>query len=157
MPARYGADLESELTEASKFVPCAQDSDIVTVIDECLGVDREAFARFAADVSSVSESRSIERAYSYVKSSDGCDRWCSYCTIPLIRGRYHSFPYDDILADVASRVQRGAKEIDLIAQDTGRWGSDFDEPFFACDAYERSCRRVSRCLVSASCTFSPKA
>ena len=37
-------------------------------------------------------------------------------------------PYDDILADVASRVQRGAKEIDLIAQDTGRWGSDFDEP-----------------------------
>lgn len=128
MPARYGADLESELTEASKFVPCAQESDIVTVIDECLGVDREAFDRFAADVSSVSESRSIERAYSYVKISDGCDRWCSYCTIPLIRGRYHSFPYDDILADVASRVQRGAKEIDLIAQDTGRWGSDFDEP-----------------------------
>lgn len=128
MPARYGTDLESELTEASKFVPCAQESDIVTVIDECLGVDREDFGRFAVDVSSVSESRLIERAYSYVKISDGCDRWCSYCTIPLIRGRYHSFPYDDILADVASQVQHGAKEIDLIAQDTGRWGSDFDEP-----------------------------
>lgn len=64
----------------------------------------------------------------YVKISDGCDRFCSYCTIPYIRGRYHSFTFDDIKADMAAKVSAGAREIVLIAQDTGRWGQDFKEP-----------------------------
>ena len=64
----------------------------------------------------------------YVKISDGCDRFCSYCTIPYIRGRYHSFPLDAIRDDVSARVASGIREIVLIAQDTGRWGQDFEEP-----------------------------
>ncbi|MFR1639333.1 MAG: CDP-diacylglycerol--glycerol-3-phosphate 3-phosphatidyltransferase [Eggerthellaceae bacterium] len=52
----------------------------------------------------------------------------TYCTIPYIRGRYRSFPLDDVRADVAAQVAAGAREIVLIAQDTGRWGADFDEP-----------------------------
>ena len=63
-----------------------------------------------------------------MKSSDGCDRFCSYCTIPYIRGRYHSFPYEQVCQDVADRVAEGVREVVLIAQDTGRWGQDFDEP-----------------------------
>ncbi|WP_270299519.1 radical SAM protein, partial [Eggerthella sinensis] len=59
---------------------------------------------------------------------DGCDRFCTYCTIPYIRGRYRSFPLDDVRADVAAQVAAGVREIVLIAQDTGRWGADFDEP-----------------------------
>lgn len=61
-----------------------------------------------------------------MKISDGCDRWCSYCTIPMIRGRYRSFTFDEIDASVSSHVESGKKEIVLIAQDTGRWGDDLD-------------------------------
>lgn len=64
----------------------------------------------------------------YVKISDGCDRFCSYCTIPFIRGRYRSFPLDEVRAEVRKQVGRGVREIVLIAQDTGRWGADFPEP-----------------------------
>ena len=64
----------------------------------------------------------------YVKISDGCDRFCSYCTIPLIRGRYRSFPLADVCAEVDAHVARGVREIVLVAQDTGRWGTDFDAP-----------------------------
>ena len=62
----------------------------------------------------------------YVKISDGCDRFCAYCTIPYIRGRYHSFSEQDIIAEVQRNVDLGAREIVLIAQDTGRWGQDFE-------------------------------
>lgn len=62
------------------------------------------------------------RTFAYVKISDGCDRFCSYCTIPSIRGRYHSFPYEQIAEDVEREIASGAREIVLIAQDTGRWG-----------------------------------
>lgn len=121
MPARYGDDLAEELTEASAFVACSKEDSIVEVLD-CV-VDAPVAA---ASERNASAERSVTSAY--VKISDGCDRWCSYCTIPLIRGRYHSFPSAAIFADVEKALSRGAREIVLIAQDTGRWGQDFDEP-----------------------------
>ena len=63
-----------------------------------------------------------------MKISDGCDRFCSYCTIPYIRGHYHSFTYEHIREEVERAVASGVKEVILIAQDTGRWGADFSEP-----------------------------
>ena len=59
-----------------------------------------------------------------MKISDGCNRFCSFCTIPFIRGRYHSFSYDEIASDVKAKVESGTKEIVLIAQDSGIWGLD---------------------------------
>lgn len=125
MPARYGDELADELTEASAFVPCSKEDDIVAVIDRCLGVARDASEPLGAPASVAAGQGAT---FAYVKISDGCDRWCSYCTIPLIRGRYHSFPLDDIVRDVERHAATGVREIDLIAQDTGRWGQDFEEP-----------------------------
>lgn len=59
-----------------------------------------------------------------MKISDGCNRFCSFCTIPFIRGRYHSFSYDEIASDVKAKIESGTKEIVLIAQDSGIWGLD---------------------------------
>ena len=132
MPARYGQDLESELSEASAFVPCSKEDDIVQVIAQALDIDQVQLERMkAAMLGAVPEGAVAvngSRAVSaYVKISDGCDRFCSYCTIPYIRGRYHSFDYETVRADVADRVSEGVKEIVLIAQDTGRWGQDFED------------------------------
>lgn len=117
LPARYGADLEGELTEASAFVPCSREDDIVEVLGSVLRAP--AGAPGAAGASPYGASPAA-----YVKISDGCDRFCAFCAIPFIRGRYHSFPLDEIRAKVRELEAAGVREITLIAQDTGRWGED---------------------------------
>ena len=123
MPARYGDDLSSELGEAQAFVPCSKEDDIVEVLAGVLGD-----AAPNASMTAYAQSPWAASPASCVKFSDGCDRFCSFCAIPYIRGRYHSFPLETVRASVAERVEAGVREITLIAQDTGRWGEDFDEP-----------------------------
>ena len=91
------------------------------------GIGSEGLAG-AAGVQQAEAEAEAEAVSAYVKISDGCDRFCSYCTIPFIRGRYRSFPLEDVCAEVDAHVARGVREIVLIAQDTGRWGADFEEP-----------------------------
>lgn len=131
MPARYGDELADELAEAAAFVPCSKEDDIVEVLSRVLAFDLPAvddgkLSEAAAPSAAVGGGGSAP--FAYVKISDGCDRFCSYCTIPFIRGRYRSFPYETIAAEVSREVSSGAAEIVLIAQDTGRWGDDFEEP-----------------------------
>lgn len=138
MPARYGEELSDELTEAAAFVPCSREDDIAEVIAATLGrpAPRDAEEMAADDGSEASGGASPDdeagevfagNPATYVKIADGCDRFCSFCAIPYIRGRYHSFSYERIREDVELRVQAGAREVTLIAQDTGRWGSDLGE------------------------------
>ncbi len=68
-------------------------------------------------------------AYSaYIRIGEGCDNWCSFCAIPLIRGGYRSRPEEQILAEVRELVQKGTREFTLIAQDTTRYGTDQGGP-----------------------------
>ena len=122
MPSRYGDELTGEFPEASGFVPCANEKDIVSVIDGLFGVER-----IPGENRPLQTFGQIGRPSAYVKISDGCNRFCSYCTIPFIRGRYHSFLESEICDDVRRAIGEGAHEIVFIAQDTGKWGADFDD------------------------------
>ena len=62
--------------------------------------------------------------YTYVKISEGCNRFCSYCAIPLITGRHTSRPMDEILEEVRWLVSKGVKEFNVIAQDLSSYGLD---------------------------------
>jgi ribosomal protein S12 methylthiotransferase len=62
--------------------------------------------------------------YAYVKIAEGCDRKCSFCAIPLIRGKHVSRPMEDIVGEVNRLVASGVREISLIAQDTTYYGLD---------------------------------
>lgn len=62
--------------------------------------------------------------YTYVKISEGCNRFCSYCAIPLITGRHTSRPIDEILDEVRWLVSKGVKEFNVIAQDLSSYGLD---------------------------------
>ena len=119
VPSRYGADLPEELPEVAAFVRTDEEDGIVAVVDGLLGVERTELP-FIPSVK-----RTVEGAVAYVKISDGCDRYCSFCAIPNIRGRYHSRPASSILAEVRELVAGGVRELVLIGQDTGIWGSDF--------------------------------
>lgn len=63
-------------------------------------------------------------SYAYLKIADGCNNVCSYCTIPRIRGRYISYPMEELLEEAKNLVGRGVKELILVAQDTTRYGED---------------------------------
>ena len=58
----------------------------------------------------------------YVKIADGCDNWCTYCSIPNIRGRYRERDPQDIVTEIKNLAKKGVKEIVLISQDTTRYG-----------------------------------
>ena len=61
----------------------------------------------------------------YVKIAEGCNNHCTYCAIPLIRGKFRSRPLESIIEECKMLVMNGAKELNLISQDTTRYGSDF--------------------------------
>ncbi|OUO91489.1 30S ribosomal protein S12 methylthiotransferase RimO [Gordonibacter sp. An230] len=134
MPARYGDDLADELVEARAFLPCSREDDIAVVMADALGVSlplpdvREGREPLGGAAEGREGGARAALPYAYVKISDGCDRFCSYCTIPFIRGRYRSFTLEQVRSEVSSHVEAGVREIVLIAQDTGRWGEDFEEP-----------------------------
>lgn len=116
MPSRFGEELIPEFPEVSHFIPCANEDSLVDVVSQALQNPNV-------------ESRTVEFSYNpseYVKISDGCSRHCAFCTIPSIRGPYHSFTFDSIYSDIAQKVKGGAKEIVLIAQDSGMWGLDLE-------------------------------
>ncbi|QWC00466.1 30S ribosomal protein S12 methylthiotransferase RimO [Mycoplasmatota bacterium] len=63
----------------------------------------------------------------YVKIGEGCNNHCTYCAIPLIRGKFRSAPFDQIISECKLLAENGAKEINLISQDTSRYGSDLND------------------------------
>lgn len=117
MPARYSENLKTQLPEVDAFLPCADEENVVEVVSKLIGMPDTPTS--VPDVDK-------RTASAYVKISEGCDRACSFCTIPKIRGRYHSFTYDKIRTDVQNAINEGAVEINFIAQDTGHWGRDFE-------------------------------
>ena len=64
------------------------------------------------------------RHYAYLKISEGCNRFCAFCAIPLITGRHKSVPIDDLLDEVRTLVAEGVKEFNVIAQDLSSYGMD---------------------------------
>ena len=135
MPSRYGEELKKELFEAAAFVTVSDEERIVEICYEVLGIpwDHEQDERFHGMATcdhfdgktlALSARRIIDGPWAYVKISDGCSRQCSYCTIPQIRGPYHSRPFEAIALEVEELVAGGVCEIILIGQDTSVWGSD---------------------------------
>ena len=69
---------------------------------------------------------STPRHYTYIKISEGCDRHCAYCAIPLITGKHQSRPMQEILDEVRYLVSQGTKEFNVIAQELTYYGVDID-------------------------------
>ena len=108
---RYPGELRAEIPEVDVWFGAR---DLAPVLRH-LGVAPGPF---------VSRRLAEAKGYAYLKISEGCDRRCSYCAIPLIRGAHRSVPMEDLVAEAESLVARGVKELILIAQDTTYYGLD---------------------------------
>ena len=119
VPSRYGDELPEQLPEVAAFVRADEEDGIVSVVRDVLGLESSTI-----ELGDGRMLRTIEGTSAYVKISDGCDRFCSFCAIPYIRGRYFSRPADEICAEVRGLMEGGVREVVLIGQDTGIWGCD---------------------------------
>lgn len=130
LPSRFGSDLEDALEEARVYVPCDEEGSIADAIEESIRIaeSNRIDDEHAANCDSYLQADVPHGLpYAYVKISDGCSRFCSYCTIPFIRGPYRSISLTDIDAECTKLIDEGIREIVLIGQDTGLWGSDIED------------------------------
>lgn len=105
----------------------SQMPDLIPEVDYWFGardLDPVVKALGCVPVRNPSRLRTDHHAYAYLKISEGCDRRCSYCAIPSIRGAHRSVPMEAIVAEAESLAREGVKELILIAQDTTYYGLD---------------------------------
>ncbi|NLE15821.1 MAG: 30S ribosomal protein S12 methylthiotransferase RimO [Spirochaetales bacterium] len=130
MAQRYAKELEQELGEASAIFGNRDLSKIHEVVDQIFTGERvvslPSYPPVENEVYERNELLSFPGS-AYLKISEGCNHWCSYCAIPLIRGALRSKPMQVILAEAKDLIGRGIKEINLIAQDLAAYGTDGPE------------------------------
>ena len=109
---RYMAELGDEIPQVDKYYG---KFDWVNLIKDLKGEDA---------VCNLDRVQTTPKHYAYVKISEGCDRTCAYCAIPIITGRHVSRPMEEIVEEVRLLVSKGVTEIQLIAQDLTYYGVD---------------------------------
>ena len=110
---RYGADLKEEIPQVDRFFGAWSIDPIL----KSLGLKRNPLLDCRRHLTTPSH-------YAYLKISEGCDRKCSYCAIPGIRGAHTSVPVEALVDEAQFLVDNGAKELIVIAQDTTYYGLD---------------------------------
>lgn len=112
---RYQKELEEEIPQVDKYYGKFNYRQLLTDLGK-------------SEVATCSEQRHLTTPshYAYLKISEGCDRRCAYCAIPLITGRHVSRPEEDILQEVRTLVAEGVKEFQIIAQELTYYGVDID-------------------------------
>ena len=133
---RYLADLEAEIPEVDgwygKFNYKQLLKDLETTPQEVSGLSTPRPAGKGWE-----RVLTTPRHYAYLKISEGCDRHCAYCAIPLITGRHQSRPMEEILDEVRYLVSEGTKEFQVIAQELTYYGVDIDGQQHIAELIER--------------------
>ena len=112
---RYQKELEAEMPEVDKFYGKFNYKELLKELGK-------------ADVPACSGTRHLTTPhhYAYIKISEGCNRRCAYCAIPIITGKHVSRPMNEILDEVRQLVADGVKEFQIIAQELTYYGVDLD-------------------------------
>lgn len=114
---RYRAELEAELPEVDEYYGKFDFEGMVERLKSPTGQTCPTERKYERHLTT-------PRHYAYLKISEGCNRMCSYCAIPLITGRHTSRPKAEILEEVRWLVSQGVKELNVIAQDLSSYGLD---------------------------------
>lgn len=123
---RYHDDIQKELPEVDAIVGTGDYQKIAEVIEDALGGAKPMLCGHIDDIIPEGLPRVLSTPgyTAYLKIADGCDNRCTYCAIPMIRGKLRSRRIEDIVAEAEELAKAGVKELILIAQDTTRYGKD---------------------------------
>ena len=122
---RYPQDLYDGLPEVDAFMGVNDFENLPDLLEKALAGERPLRCETSNKFPKVERMLTTPPFSAYVKISDGCDNKCTYCAIPLIRGKYVSRPYEDIMEECRLLAKKGVTELTFIAQDTSRYGNDF--------------------------------
>ena len=122
---RYKNEVLKEIPEVDAVIGIGANNNIADVVDKAImGVKTEDFPNKLLLPLNGKRIQTTPKYYAYLKVADGCDNRCTYCAIPLIRGKFRSRRMEDILSEAEYLAKNGVKELLVIAQDTTRYGED---------------------------------
>lgn len=122
---RYKEQVANELSEVDAVVGIGANKDIVSIVNNVLEGKRIEKYGEKSDLPLNGKRIRTTPSYSaYLKIADGCNNCCTYCAIPLIRGKFRSRKMEDIVTEAKELADNGVKELNVIAQDTTRYGED---------------------------------
>ncbi len=128
LPQRLGPALVEELPEIDHIVGVFGRDEINRVADHLIGGAREQRQLFRPAPLQAMDDRSrlriTPRHYAYLKISEGCDRTCTFCSIPKMRGKHITKPIEKVIEEARELAKDGVRELNIVAQDTTYYGLD---------------------------------
>ena len=127
---RYHEEIKKELPEVDVIIGTTAYESLIASIEKALGKGVvPAVIESLSSVDYLPEQFTYREAmsgggYAYLKIAEGCDKCCTYCIIPKVRGKYRSVPLDNLVAQAENLAEKGISELILVAQETTLYGSD---------------------------------
>ena len=123
---RYRQEILDEIPEVDAVLGTTAYDQILNAIDEALSGHQTVLMEELNAIPVVKTKRQVTTGghYAYLKIAEGCDKHCTYCIIPKIRGRFRSVPMERLLKEAEELAEQGVKELILVAQETTLYGKD---------------------------------
>ena len=123
---RYREEIQTEIPQVDAIIGTTAIDEIVAVIEEVLtGTGQNHYRDINAEP--VTDKKRVVTTgghFAYLKIAEGCDKHCTYCIIPKVRGSYRSVPMEKLVAEASQLAEAGVKELILVAQETTLYGVD---------------------------------
>ncbi len=123
---RYRGEITAEIPEVDAVLGTASFDEVISALNRCLAGEKTEVYNDLTHLP-LPETKRVNTTCgytAYLKIADGCEKFCTYCVIPSIRGRYRSVPMERILEEAKQLAKDGAKELILVAQETTLYGVD---------------------------------
>jgi ribosomal protein S12 methylthiotransferase len=123
---RYKKEVLDEIAEVDAVIGTTTYAEIVNTLNEVLKGNHVSLFHDLTELPEVENKRMLTTGghYAHLKIAEGCNKHCTYCIIPKIRGDYRSVPMEKLIKEVAYLVEQGVKELILVAQETTLYGMD---------------------------------
>jgi len=123
---RYRGEIMAEIPEVDAVLGTASFDEVILALNRCVAGEKTEVYKDLTYLP-LPETKRVNTTYgytAYLKIADGCEKFCTYCVIPSIRGRYRSVPMERIIEEAEQLAKDGAKELILVAQETTLYGVD---------------------------------
>lgn len=123
---RYKEEIQEEIPEVDAIIGTSTYDEIVTVVSDVLKGKQISVFHELDLLPKVDSKRMVTTGghFAHLKIAEGCDKHCTYCIIPKVRGNYRSVPMENLLREAKELVEEGVKELILVAQETTLYGMD---------------------------------